>query len=512
MKIPALLLSVSISIALFPAVVRAETLDITPSPEPGDTIKIEAFPNRQGEIEGEIGPKPNRVKFPDLSKEEEFYSREDGFFNALPQVTQRGLKFNDPTPEEIKARFRGQIAHPTCDDVQVIKEFTDPETGELVQIREVDNQTSVKSAPVPFTPTQDFFQTLLRTRFWQSILVPQKGSDLNFSVTSSQPSVPDRREKCVPDTNGEPVDIVTIENAAPSPFDFLGGLADKIRSFLQNFFAGIFKGDVRVIAKLEQTKYLPGETVLADQTVGGSGFLNFFKPEGAKFTNQGDEKEQVAYRVLKEDRNSIGVTYKGVSSLKGGTLDLVKSLYPEGMAPASLAPVTPVSRPSSSLTFTIPYRDISVRVSEAKKQEIIRETRASFPETRIEELWDTVATRALDAGINPAFALTIWIEESGASDRGIERKNPRGYSAFGCFPNGNTLQVVPFERSLECFLNFTAGEKGTDFVEWVRYFCGPGAVPICSNNPDFLRRLKEYYDKLISPGTPGAATPIGTEF
>ncbi len=325
--------------------VQAETtIDISPVPEYGDTIPIDTPLNRQGKIEGEIGPKPNQIKFPDLSKENGFYSGEEGFLNALPQETQQKLKFNDPTQQEIKDKFGGKIAHPLCDKAKIIK------TGEETEERETADPI-IQSNPVGFTPPTDFFQIILRTGFWQSILVPQKGSDLEFGIDVSQRN-PDNQAGCNPDKQGKGAEAVTVQNDPPAPLNFLGSLFGNVFDFLKDFFAGTFEGGVRVVARVEQTKYLPGETVLADQTVGGNGFLNFFKPEGAEFTNQGDQEEQVAYRVLKEDRSDIGITYKGVSSLKGGTLDLVKSLYPEGMAPTSLAAVTtsaPGSVPSGFL-------------------------------------------------------------------------------------------------------------------------------------------------------------------
>lgn len=367
MKIPALFFSISIFISIFPAFVYAETIDISPQPEYGDTIEVGTYLDSQGKIEGEIGPKlPNQLKFPDLSKEEDFYSKEAGLFNTLPQSEQQSLNFKDPARQEIKDEknnLGGEIAHPLCGKAKLRKDdgksFVETETTDPI----------IKSSPVSFTPTEDFFQTILRTRFWQSILVPQKGSDLNFNITSSKAVIPDKKDYCVPDKSGKPVEIVTIENAPPAKLDFFGGLFKNILDFIKDFLAGKFGGAVQVTAKLEQTKYLPGETVLSDQTVGNNGFLNFFKPEGAQFTNQGDEKEKVTYRVLKEDRENTGVTYKGVSSLKGGTLDLVKSLYPEGMAPESLAEIT-TAPPQGNLVGYIPPGPLATGLPDPKSKEL----------------------------------------------------------------------------------------------------------------------------------------------
>lgn len=506
MKIPALLLSIAITILYhYPlSPVFAETLDITPQLEHGDDININTNIGDRSDIENtRIGPKPNEVKFPNLSQEKVFYSNTQGMFEALPQELIQSLKFKDPTPEEIEKDFKGKLAHPTCGRARLIKRYSTSRTArETITTEDVP----LSSDPVSFTPTQDFFQTLLRTRFWQSVFVPQKGSNLDFNLAPpGQPDIRSELSNCESDVAGKTAEAVPIANEAPKPFNLAGvlGTIDNFLSFLRGLFDRGGGGTMTLEARLEQTKYLPGETVFAEQTVENAGFLNFIRPESVPFSNQGDEEEQVPYVVLKDNRE-VGVTYESMASFKSGTLDLVKSLYPEGMAPTSLASVAPASGPSSGLTFTIPYRDTSVSIPVEKKNQIISAVLSKWPNSRIQELWDTVVTRAVSAGINPAFALAIWIEETGAS--------AVGQSAFGCFPSGDTSQTISFERSLDCFIYFTQTEHPNDFVEWVRYFCGPQTVPICRDNPNFLRNFKDWYDRIVPPGTPGVATPISGEF
>lgn len=318
--------------------VYAETLDITPQLEHGDDININTNIGNRSYIENARigpGPKPNQVKFPNLSQEESFYSNTQGMFEALPQDLIQSLKFKDPTPEEIEKDFKGKLAHPTCGKARIIKRYTASwNAGEITTTEDVP----LSSDPVSFTPTQDFFQTLLRTRFWQTIFVPQKGSDLNFNLAPpGQPDIRSELSDCETDIAGKTAEIITVAHEPPKPFDLSGilGIIDSFLGFLKGLFEQGGGGGMTLEARLEQTKYLPGETVFANQTTGEAGFLNFFKPEGVKFSNQGDEEEQVPYVVLRDNRE-VGVTYKEMSSFKGGTLDLVKSLYPEGMAPASI--------------------------------------------------------------------------------------------------------------------------------------------------------------------------------
>ena len=114
--------------------------------------------------------------------------------------------------------------------------------------------------------------------------------------------------------------------------------------------------------------------------------------------------------------------------------------------------------------------------------------------------WDYVIAQSKAHKISPAFAITIWWEEGGFGGAGAG-------SEFGCFPGGDTSQVLDFQTSFNCFVKFTstehpynAADPRGSFTEWVRYFCGPKADPICFNNPGFIDRLASIYDNDVAPG------------
>lgn len=461
MKIPAFLLSVSVSISIsifiFSSGVYAETIDITPTPEYGDDINISTSVGNRSEIEGtKLGPRPNQVKFPNLSQEEAFYSNTEGMFGALPDKLTQSLKFDDPTNEKIEADFKGKLAHPTCGRAKIIKRYIPSEgADEVIETQDV----SLSSSPVNFTPTQDFFQTLLRTRFWQSIFVPQKGSDLNFALAKpGQPDIPSELANCHPDIAGRPLEAITIANEAPKLFDLSGvlGILDGFLKFLRGIFDQGGGGSMALEAKLEQAKYLPGETVFADQTVGNNGFLNFIKPGAAAFSNQGDEEEQVQYVVLKDNNTrEVGVTYKGVSSLKGGTLDLVKSLYPEGMAPTSLEAAVPVSAPIGS----IPPGPLA----------------QTLPSPKSQKLTDLIKQAATSFGVPiPVLAAVAWVEGRAMwslTDSEVEQYSaPGAQSPLNPEPNGCTaagpMQFIIGGYARDCEKLYTG--KILDSV-WIGY-------------------------------------------
>ncbi|MBI2462942.1 MAG: hypothetical protein HYV65_01755 [Candidatus Spechtbacteria bacterium] len=159
-----------------------------------------------------------------------------------------------------------------------------------------------------------------------------------------------------------------------------------------------------------------------------------------------------------------------------------------------------VINPPQPLTYTISHTDSSVAVDLARAKNIL--DTMGFTDNRVEELGQRVIDAAIANSINPAFAFSIWAEESGASSPGVDAA-----SGFGCFPGG-VLSTVPFQQSLDCFINFTHNEHPNDFAEWVRWFCGPNQNFICANNPNFIKNFGATYDRFVPLGTNGAKIPL----
>lgn len=467
--------------------------DTSNTPVYGNTFPVESkivgYPAEGSGLRGNTGPQANSIEFPELKEENTFFLNREFMERALPaHLLEQGVEqfplFSPP------GNLEATLAHTGCGAVTVNGEPYDAQI----------NPTETK-----FSTSSDYNSLLLTTRFWQSIFVPGKSANLKYSAEQPEnaPQVPARLGDC-PDNSGSSLDAKRIENTPPSSLTiaFFGNVLAPLQKAFQDLLTLI--GDATKIsflvkANVEQVKYMPGEVAFEDQTVGNGGFLNFFKPEQVEFTKEGNQEEMVPYEVAGQNQEQ-GIIFAGMSSFQSGKLDLENSIYPEGMS-GSLA-INPVSQNpiSGKLDFVIPYMDTSVKISDAKKAEIIKAVKLWKADSRIEADWDTVYNKAVGAGINPAFVIAIWIEESAASSRIVNAA-----SAFGCFTDGDTSLQMSFDDSLECFVHFTTQENHNTFEELIKYFCGPKAVPICSNNPNFLFNFRTWYDRIIPLGTPGAA-------
>lgn len=161
---------------------------------------------------------------------------------------------------------------------------------------------------------------------------------------------------------------------------------------------------------------------------------------------------------------------------------------------------TPTPVPTEDLWYRIDYRDTEVAVTPEKKEEIISLVSKYWPDSSIKDRWDYVVHRALNAqsagkvGWNPAFVIALWIEESGAS----------GVHAWdvGCTgaPKNN------LEAGLDCLFGLSYSNR--DFPEFMCIFSEGHYPCIFSINPNFTKNLKVWYDRLVPPGTYGAARPL----
>jgi len=124
--------------------------------------------------------------------------------------------------------------------------------------------------------------------------------------------------------------------------------------------------------------------------------------------------------------------------------------------------------------------------------------------SHIRSHYSEIVDRSLNAGYNPALVISIWIEESGASDYG---RYP-GVADFGCirFPRED------FNSQLNCFLSLWSKYESTEQFRVCRgednklslrefLLIYEGGFRSCENNqflaePQFPRRIREYYSKV----------------
>lgn len=440
---------------------------------------------------GETGVKANNLIFPDLADENEYFDDEDMFRRSLP--------FDAGIPEFKPADLTGYIGHSGCGQVTVNNNPVGP-----AKIK----QGLTKNNEIPLTESYNNLLTVLR--FWEGQYVSGRATTLKIATVQPEniPTNEEHRENCN-DTAGGHSDAIQINNLAPANANILEDILSSISIALSNFFKSVgLNPEISATAKIQiqQEKYFPGEQAFESQA---NNFLNSFisYDDLGKFTN--NQEENVEYHVLGSEQRTEKINYSGMKAFQDKSLDLVKSLRPyeeakliTTLSPGGTLPAPPV--PIPGLYYTIPHKDKSVPITADRKDITIKMAKIAWPDTKIEEFWDLVVNAANNANINPALAIAIWIEESGASSPTADKGLGPAYSDFGCFPSGNPDDFVSFDRSLNCFLE--TAKNTADFAGFVKTYCGPNVEPVCDNNRNFINHLKSWYDTLVPSGH-GAAQP-----
>lgn len=432
---------------------------------------------------GETGPNKDQLLFPQLEEEHKYYDTDEFYRRSLPvEFLKRGYPRFEAR-EEDPTLLEGTLAHPGC--------------GNLIKNGQDMGPTKNKSNTT-VTPDINYAETFLRITWWQSIFVPDQSSTLKFKLLKPEPAqIPENYPDC-DNRNGVPLgDTITLNNPAPFQFpDILGGIL--------GFLGSLFSGPTKIEFALQQDKFLPAEKELQENSVGKEeGLLNFFKPGEVAFTRQGDQDEIVKYKVVGDDKDNVGVNYDKVAELQSGTVDLIKSLYPKELAVTitDLESYNNLTESGDVVTsdpnqnnglLGIPYRDAGVTGCGAKKSNIISRVKSSWPNSKIDIYWDTVFLDSRLNGINPCFALALWIEESGAG---------HFPSHFSCPPS-----ETDFHKSFRCFINTTLSINPPNFEKWAENYCGKPAPgqPVCGkneaghDNSNFLKALNDWYNILTS--------------
>lgn len=415
-----------------------------------------------------VGIQEDQLQFPDLQNFLNDTVRALPFL--LPEKLRQDLE-NNPFPEK---ELTGKVFHPVC-DVRA--------EGESRSFSGEQLSTGASEVKTP-----KWWSKLLGVaKLSQAIGVPGFNSSTTFNAPED--NIPDQNQAGGCQTQSGTTDgkVVQAESIGGTTIN-IDNIFQKVAGFLRGLFED--KRSIPVEIVIRPKKFIQGEVDFANQTSDAKGFLRSFCP--AALCNKWELNEQEETPYDDEGDGTKNLEYKGVAGARSGYQLLAQSLYPSSLQSVIAARIggADYSYPSISdtLDYTIPYRDTSFVISDKKKQQIITKVLSSWPNSKISSLWDQVVGSSIARGINPAFTLAIWIEESGAG--GVAAQ-----SQFGCFPGGDTNQTVSFEKSLSCFLNFTSIEHPSDFTDWIRYFCGPQADPICSNNKGFIGRLKYWWEE-----------------
>lgn len=161
------------------------------------------------------------------------------------------------------------------------------------------------------------------------------------------------------------------------------------------------------------------------------------------------------------------------------------------------------SSTTNGLDYTISFRDKSVQP--IPLDQIKSTIFASWPNAKLDQ-WQTVIDKSIANGWNPAFVLTLWIEESGA--QGASKYD----DALGCDPSHPTTDL---NKSLDCLFNSfpITTYSNNNFADFMCVYGGDGfhraPCVFVKENPNFPKNIKLWYQKLVPSGT-GSLTILPT--
>ncbi len=189
---------------------------------------------------------------------------------------------------------------------------------------------------------------------------------------------------------------------------------------------------------------------------------------------------------------------------------LITGILQGGGSTTPIANANPVSG-GGGLDYTLPLKDPTITPVDIRS-----DIKAAFPGAKL-EYWDTIIQQARAAGLNPAVALALWVEETGASQATLIKNGGSEILTHGNLSKGH-LGCAPGEdqtidESLTCLINFINRNNFTSdqFAQFMaKYSSGPPENPF-ANNPDFPKNFKIWYSKLVpaGPGATVAVTPTG---
>lgn len=166
--------------------------------------------------------------------------------------------------------------------------------------------------------------------------------------------------------------------------------------------------------------------------------------------------------------------------------------------PTGILP-TPPPPSTGSLDYYIPFRDSAVRP--IPLSDIQAQILSIWPNAQLQN-WDTIVSRSIANDWNPAFLLTLWIEETGAQGK-IPYDDP-----LGCDPSHPTTDI---NISLLCVFNSFVSFTNDRFEDFMCTYGGDGfhnaPCTFLVANPNFPGNVKTWYSRLVPAGTYGALVP-----
>lgn len=175
-------------------------------------------------------------------------------------------------------------------------------------------------------------------------------------------------------------------------------------------------------------------------------------------------------------------------------LNKSQSLFPP-YDTAYSAPLPP-GEGTGDIDYLIPIRNTSVAPNNVKAQVL-----KSWPNAKL-EFWDSIIQWSKTNGWNPAFVLTLWVEESGA-------QHYQGADPIGCTLGENISDPrQKLDASLSCLNKFLSAHfsAGYEDIMFSKFMCiySEGHYPCVFNRNNFPAAIKDWYT--IITGQPAPPT------
>lgn len=225
------------------------------------------------------------------------------------------------------------------------------------------------------------------------------------------------------------------------------------------------------------------------------GFFNIFRPDKIPKFSPDEASGRVKYNYSSNSGKASFEPAEGdfffpfLGGVQKAKEQVIQTLLPAN-SPGSNPQQNIVS--SDKLGYSINITDTNQIISQATKQKVIAAVKNSWPDSKIDVVrpdgkinFDYVVEKARANGWNPALALAVWVEESGAS-------GTNAYD-FGC----EAGTANDFESQLNCFVNLPYKPSG--FEEFMCMFA-EGEHHVCQFDTavNFPKNLKYWYEELTS--------------
>ncbi len=273
------------------------------------------------------------------------------------------------------------------------------------------------------------------------------------------------------------------------------------------------------------------------------GWVNTMKPSGVSFIEEpnGNTNQAVNVSVRSSPEENTGASVKLPWSKIRSTMDGIDKtreclLMPEKLqtAQCKVKITTPQScqsyfeNPKVNKTpdggnggssalgiigYSLPYRNTACKLTQSHINTISQSLPGWYPncaaKSKLTRDWETVQKYALEYNWNPAFLLTLWIEETAAGGCGAQQ--------MGCIfrfdpQTGQAIRLPkdsPICEQLACVIE-KRYTNPNDFLTFMQRYSGEDNASVFINNPQFPNNIKLVYSAIADIAGFGPSCRIRT--